>query len=123
MIDFKGVVEIESLANKHLNNICECVVPNVEVAWDSENFNEPCEPASLFHLQLFLDLFKQLTTWQIFIFNGLYLKHVTHFVHPGLVHLPVIVDDVVAHVVFYVQANYVTRHSRHLNVDVDVELV
>jgi hypothetical protein len=49
------------------------VVPNVEVAWHSENFNEPCESATLLHLQLILNLFKQLVTRQIFIFNSLYL--------------------------------------------------
>ena len=123
VVDFKRIIETDSFSAEHLNHIDECVMPNVEITWNSEHFNEPCKPAALLHFQLLLDLLKQLATRKIFIFNRFNLEHVAHTVHSGFVHLTVIVNNVVAHVVFDIQADYIARHSRHLNVDVDVELV
>ena len=123
VVDFKRIVEHDSFTVKHLNHIEECVVPNVEVTWHSEYFNEPCEPAALLHFQLLLDLLKQFIARKTFIFNCINIEHVAQTIHPSFVHLTVIVNDVVAHVVFDIQADYIARHSRHLNVDVDVELV
>lgn len=68
---------MDSLLLENLNNISESVVSNMEVSWNTENFNEASKPASLLSVQFRLDSFKQIFTRNVSFFFSLNLQQVS----------------------------------------------
>jgi len=99
------------------------MVAYVEITRHTEDFDVALEATALFEFELFLDACEQSVAVDIAVLISLNFEQSTVCIHARLRHLAIVVNNVVAEVVFNVQPNNIAGHPWHLNVDVDVESV
>lgn len=95
----------------------------MEITRHPLNLDETLESATLSGIELCEDSVKERVSRHVAFELSLRLKQKTILRDASLDHLAIVVDNVVAHAVLNVKAYNITRHVRHLNVDINVEII
>ena len=124
MINRKAIVKIVvALLHEPHFNVSKATMTDVKGARDANGLNEATQSAALFIFNLLLDPIGDILPVSVLLFPSLDGQLHTITVQSMLVQLTVVVIDPIAHLILQCQPNNITRHVRHCNIYVYVELV